>query len=976
MPGNSPVILASVFVFVALGVVLAIVFAPKKPPAPPPSKIAYQARPDNIEPPDDLEAPESSRGPRRARAEETPAPAVEASEGRYPVYGCVTDVKTGKPISKALVTCDPVGKPGNVVEPAAQPDSQRDRRPRGRRAAQDREKPRDPRYKTYTNEEGKYSVRVADPGEYQFQVARNGYVRIKDERGTLEAGRGELRMDFALSTGAAISGRVIESGTSRGASRVRLRTSGAANSAAQTDQEGKYRLSGLVPGEYVVMLDLRKAPYLASGMVPSRNVVIKTETQEVTGVDFTVDVAGEVWGYILTREGDPISGADVVLCTTSSMFSQLAEASIKRTPPPGGRSSQEGYYDIVGVPLNKEWRLYATTEQRAPQLTAPFLLTSSQRTVRVDIYVSPGTTVYGRVVSTDRTPVAKAEVVCIPSYSKFFSAFDTPRAFRRIASNEDGTFQIPHLPVGEYQVLANKKGFKFAATGEPIYPDGYSDIRNVEVVLTPSESGQFAVYGTVTDAGGAPVDGVRLTLGSMGADDVRGDSRDATTDANGNYTFEGVQSGFLLLVAEKEGYQGQNVSNVKLNEPTNVVMQASAMVSGNVVIQETNAPPERFTVQAIRTAGPARGGPGLGPMLNNAIGRSFTSADGGFTIEVAPGDYTIEARAMGLTPGRVQVSVDPGQHLDGVTIYVRQAGGRIQGRVVTSDGKSPQGALVWMVQGGAPATPIAMTAGGEQSGLQVGADGVFEFSSLPAGTYILQARLEGYAQGQSAPVQLTEGQTSSGIQIVLGPGNALQGYVAFNGRMTSGAIVQVFGVENGVSETTTSDQDGNYHIEKLPPGRYFASAISLSGGPVLGLASLLHAWVDIVEGSTTTHNFGEPTNTALIGLCTPPPSAGTIAYAFLHLPGMPFDPSMINVANPLSWFEAGSALADSQVSPALIDRDGYFRMDDLAPGQFVLDILYAEIGGLVSGRARHVYSGPVTITAGQVTQMDVQIQRP
>jgi len=983
-------VVAVIWIVVAVGVICTIYFAPKKPPAPPASTLNYEERPERPQPvddgePDRIPPPWKNRAPvGKAPKKEVP-PEVEEPGESYLIQGVVTDAKTGDPIVKARVSFRWKPAPGasNTTERPSEPvalavDST------GAPPASSEARPVPPAarkpYVTYTNREGQYAMEVAQEGMYAFEVTQNGYISIRNKEGVLDGATGKLRMDFTLSRGASISGRVVESGTSKGAEGIKVRSLGGERSEAVTDREGKYRLTGFVPGAYEVRLDLSSAPYTSSGMVPTKNVTVVNENQEITGINFQVDAAGVVWGNVLTmKKEEPVPGTDVLLCTNSSMISQLTEASITKAPPLHGRSDQDGYYEIVGVPLQKEWRLYATTKERAPQLTAPFVLTPSQRSVRINIYVRPGTTVYGRVVSTDRSPIEGAEVVCIPNYSKFFSPFDTPRAFRNVKSGEEGSFEVPHLPVGEYQVLAQKDGYKFAATGTPVYPDGYSDIRGVEVMLTPVASGEFSVYGTVMDGQGRGIEGAKLALASMGIDEISAGALEVTSDSDGKYVFAGVSPGLLMLVVEKTGYQSQTVSNVRLDEPTDVVLEANSMVSGTVLVRETGEPAPTFSVQSVMLGAQGSTRPMLAQMLGGAVGQTFTETQGHFTLALAPGDYILEARSVGLTPGRAEVSVEVGEDLDDVEIFLSQAGARMEGRVVTRGGAGPQGALVWLGNNPAAAAPGpgAMASGVEQEGVQVGEDGSFEFLNLTADTYYVFARLTGYAQGMTGPILLGEGQTESGVTVELGLGNSLQGYVAFDGRLAVGAIVLVAGLDNGVTEMTTSDEQGRYQIDQLPAGSYLASAVRIGGGgTVAGLFSPVHARVEIVEGETTVHNFGEPTDTALVGLITPRPPLGTIGYALLHLPGVPIDIATLNLANPMSLLGDASTMANFVVSLSPIERDGYFRMDNLAEGEYQILILYTEIGDILragAGGVRVVYSDTVMITNGQTSELAIQV---
>jgi hypothetical protein len=574
------------------------------------------------------------------------------------------------------------------------------------------------------------------------------------------------------------------------------------------------------------------------------------------------------------------------------------------------------------------------------------------------------------VISTDGTAIAAADVICIPAYTKLFSPFDTPQAFRNQKSKDDGTFQIPHLPVGEYQVLAQKKGFKFAAMGEPIYPDGYNDIRNVDVVLTPVEGGQFSVYGRVTDPAGNPISGVRLSLNSFGTQDFSANETETSTDGQGSYTFRGIQSGVIVLRAEKEGYQGQNVGNVKLDQPTDIVLQAAAFVRGRVLVRETNQPPPEAKVVAMRTSRPGDANPGLGFMLEGNFERGTAGPDGTFEMQLSAGDYVLEARATGLTPGRTQFSVEAGQEIDGVVIYLRQAGGRIQGRVSVADGKSPAGALAWMTQDmGASSAFPNLGPDVQQNGVQVGADGAFDFLNLPAGVYTVQARLEGYAQGQSGPVQVGESQTVSGVEIVLTAGNALEGTVAFNGRPEPGATVVVYGIAGGVTEVTTSDATGHYRIERLPAGPYLATAVSLSAG-LAGIALSQQARIEIVADTTTTFNFGEATDTALVGFCWPMPPITMLTKAFLLAPGASLDLTSIDVANLSAWLSDPGAFGNAIIGGQPVDRDGFFRIDNLVEGEYLLNIVCFDTLTL---NMRIAYSGPVNVVSNQVTEIEVPL---
>ena len=584
----------------------------------------------------------------------------------------------------------------------------------------------------------------------------------------------------------------------------------------------------------------------------------------------------------------------------------------------------------------------------------------------------PGSTVYGRVVSTDRSPVARAQLVCIPAYGRFLAPLDEPPAFRDERADEDGYFVIEDLPAGKFQILAQHEGYKIAAMGEPVYPDGYNDIYNVEVVLIPVEAGEYSVYGYVMDPDDRTIEGVRLALGGVGAAGLTAEERSAATDARGWYVFYGVNPGFYVLVCEKEGYAPKTVGNIRFDEPTDIVLDPVSVVRGRVLVRETNAPPESYRVRAIPASYGEGGAAGLLEQLDGMGGRWFNDKDGKFELRLPAGAYTLEARASGLTPGRKPVTLAMGEQLDGVTLYVSRRGGHIRGRVVTADGKSPAGAVVWIGrEGGSLGSLLAMAADMQQRGVQVGDDGRVEFSNLAPDTYALFAKRQGYAQGRSGPVTVPEGRSVSGVEILLGFGGALQGYVTIDGALKVGAVVTIVG--DGVADMTTTDRNGFYRIEGLAAGTYLASAASLEPAQAMALFAPLHASVEIYEGRTTVHNFGEEIGAAVVGYCDPAPPVGTFGFAVVRMPGAPGAMSGLNLRNPASWFTGDTTAGNFIVGVAQIGRDGYFRIDNVPEGTFIVDVLYLNLGEVLSGGGRAAYETTITVTGTEEIQLDISI---
>ncbi|MGI6460090.1 MAG: carboxypeptidase regulatory-like domain-containing protein [Candidatus Hydrogenedentales bacterium] len=965
--------IVAIWIAVAAAIVAAYFLTSRKEPPPKPSTISYSERPS--------ERMDRSRLENRARfgSPRTIDPPRRSGENTEPedplaLIGLISEAGTNQPLEGAFVRSMMLlpQDEGSLSETEGQDEAEA-----ARMTPAFLDKAHGARRSTKTNDKGQYALPIPMSGRYLIQVARAGFVRRREVVEFVEGGEKQVRLDLTLSKGASITGRVLEAGTNAGIPLILITAhneEGTSSAETETAPDGTYELTGLVPGTYQVALDLTRQPYKAPERIPVQNVVIQHPDEKRTDINFTLSPAGTVWGYITDHEKQPVQGAQVYLCTSESLISQVLNAAVHQMPPLNSRSEKDGYYELIGVPLNQEWRVYATTDEYAPQLTDPFIVTASARNIRVDIHVLRGTSVYGRVLDQDGAPISNADTICAPSYSKLLQRLDEARALRHTESETDGSYVIANLPPGDYQILAQKDGYKIALMGDPLYADGFSDIQGFDLMLTAVDSGRYVIYGKVVDAGGHPVPGVNLTLSGLGTESMSATEMETRSDERGDFGFYGIESGFLVILAEKEGYTSQQVSEVRLDEPTTIVMQAAGLVRGRVLVRETGQPPARYNVRAL-PSDTQQSGIGLALMSSGDPRdmRSFNHADGSFELALAPGEYTIEATAQGLTPGRQAVSALEGQSIDGVIVYVSQSGGVIQGQLQTMEGGAPAGATVWL--GGAAEAQfgrlVDMVAQTQRHGVQVGADGRFEFRNLADGTYTVLAQAEGYAQGSSGPVQVAQSRTVTGVVVMLGSGGRLQGYVARNGVSLPGAMVTVIG--SGVSEMASADQNGQYAIDGLAAGSYLATAVSFEGRGT-DLFAPMHAQVEIREGEITVHNFGEESGASVQGLCTPPPASGSFGFALLRTPGSPATLTGLNLVNPADWYSgvgAGGAPGILGMSP--IRDDGYFKIDNCPEGDYQLDILYVNLGEAMSGTGRPRSSHAVSIRGDETIELDIQV---
>lgn len=968
--GTLRIVAAMVLLLAAL-VAFALMFAPRKAPPPPPSQVAFEQRPDRapatLETGPPLPAPPEPRL-RTPRVEEATQPAEPSPEGgpRFVIRGRITDAQSGNPLAGARVEARRDWSPDEQAQWRAEHlqavhardfDRMREvRRAQGRLQLSERQE---------TDEDGFYEILLPEPGAYSLLVVKEGYLPITREAETLDAEHTEAVVDVALSTGASVAGRVTEAGSSRGAPGIGVFIEDSPLPPATTDDDGYYTISGLGVGEYGVTLQLRNTPYRTADVLPYQKVSITSPSQRLNNVNFTVDPAGVIWGYVQTVEKQPVAGCEVVLCTSASVASQALNAMVRRAPPVSDRSEEDGYYELLGVPLEETWRVYTAAEQYAPQLSQEIALTAATREVQVDLFLYTGSTVTGRVIEPKGKPVPQANVMCFPAYSSLLSPMRTPQAFRGADSDGTGRFTIRELPPGEYQILARKDGYKFSAFGESIYSDGYNNLSGIDVVLYPIELGEHSIFGIVFESGGQPLSGVEVRLNGLGSESLSDASQTTTTNTEGRFQFTDIETGLYVLIATKEGYGTQTVRNVLLDREIRVTLDATAIVRGRVLVKGAGAPPPQYTVSATPLADEGQSSVDVLRLFETPESIAFNDPAGRYELELSPGTYRLEAAAPKYTPGREIISLEAGQVLEDVDLYVREEGGRIEGRVTTADGRSPQGAQVMLLDAGSPveAAQATMGGGGSERSMRVGDDGVFVFENLPEGQYIAIARHERYTTARSETIFLEELGNVTGIELRLTFGGTIEGYVAYNGRRVEGAVVTAFG--DGEPRVTETDANGEYRMDGLAPGSYGVTALPFSGD-ISAVVNMRMRQAEVTDGGVTTVNFDTEEGAVIEGTCSPPPPslAGIMpgGFAALRYPG----------ASPLPLGGSTSLLGLSaeffQLPGGIIDGTGFFTIEGIPPGQYQLDIYYA-----FGAEIRFMHTTLIEVAGQEVIPVDLAI---
>ncbi len=416
-------------------------------------------------------------------------PRVELAVALHPLStlsGQVTDEATGAPASVGVVVAE-------------------------------RRSPDEPFHRgAHLQADGGYLIEGLVPGEYQVRVLARGYLTAFYTGGTrnglVVVGVGDRieRVDVEVSEGLGVSGRVVDSGEGSmgGATLFAWPVVGdGRRQAAETVEDGTYRLTGLAPGNYLMTAAKQgygRVFYDGAAVRDEATPVRVTLEVQPAGVHFQLKPVGTIFGRVTARTGgDPVVGALVV-----------AE------PRSGGKRRQahtgeDGAYVISNLP-GADYTVWARAEGYAAQYypntlkrqgTNPVRVLSNAHTTGIDLALGRLSAVSGKVTDREENPVSGAVVflrgrpeprvpLTTPGRSDGAEGAEPDRVLphhptgRAVKTEKDGTFQIKDLPPGTYALQATAVGFAARfylndeGTGPAEIPVGVEEVvTGMDVVL-------------------------------------------------------------------------------------------------------------------------------------------------------------------------------------------------------------------------------------------------------------------------------------------------------------------------------------------------------------------------------------------------------------------------------------------------------------------------------------------------------------
>lgn len=445
-------------------------------------------------------------------------------------------------------------------------------------------------------------------------------------------------------------------------------------------------------------------------------------------------LAGSISGTV-TLSGKPAPGVKVVA---------LQGDSYQRESVSAARTGTDGHYQLTDLPPGN-WRVAVDAPYFAAaggdSLTASktIKLEEGESVEAIDLEISPGGVITGRVTETNGRPVIDETVDIVPLETggyeeKDIYSFDDRLWFR---TDDRGVYRAYGLPAGRYRVRVGRGSGKAKPQfGQVVWPATYysaaTDRAKAEVVevtagsettdidikvdrsRAPRSKSYWAPGRIVNGETGEALPGVRFsyenTIDYNDRDREDGDSLEriseaAETDSKGQFRIDDLRPGsykIKVFTQEKtpwysEGFNFEiSSSNVQALE---VRVRKAGSISGVVVLENTSDPAVAAKISQLKI------GVGLSVYAGAPVNK-----DGSFYLTgLAPNAHRISFAWGGNSAGfeilRIErdgaglgeieqalreIKVGPGENVTGVRVIVAHYSGVVRGQI-NIEGELPPG---------------------------------------------------------------------------------------------------------------------------------------------------------------------------------------------------------------------------------------------------------------------------------------------
>jgi len=516
--------------------------------------------------------------------------------------------------------------------------------------------------------------------------------------------------------------------------------------------------------------------FVTGDEVAPKRVPAVTITARSEAVVVEVDRGVTVSGRVVHADGTPVAGAIVELPR-----SQIA--------PRNATADSDGAFTLVGVAAGSTSLTALSSDRRLS--SAPVPVTAPAK--NVTITMPHGARIEGRVVDRGTKQPVTDFTVSVPSRGR-----PGPGPTPQQVHTDDGSYAIDNVTPGTAQIVVTATGF-VTATRSDITAEEGKTASGIDVQLDRGAS----ITGRVT-SGGAAVAGAQVAVTANRMPFFGG----TTTDADGNYTLDGVAEGERTLQFQRTGF----IVLHKTVEVTagkdlhlDVELDHGAEIRGRVTDRAGHNIPGANVAVAGDRSGPSN--------------MTQTDLDGSFVMQgLATGSYHLTARKDGyVSEDANDVAVPQSQPLT----FALDHGATITGRVT---GLAPE-ELAQVV--------VVASGGMSRNQTPVDAAGNFTLPGMPDGRIRVDAMLSMPGRNRTALPKtiVVENGAAPPVELDFSAGITISGHVTHAGVAVSMGSITFSPTPQTAQKNAAAQMgqsggsgmispDGSYVITLQTPGDY------------------------------------------------------------------------------------------------------------------------------------------------------------
>ncbi|MCI5225101.1 MAG: carboxypeptidase regulatory-like domain-containing protein [Candidatus Electrothrix sp. AX2] len=693
-----------------------------------------------------------------------------------------------------------------------------------------------------TDENGNYTVIGLPAGEHnvEFSTYNSNYIKeLYPDQVSVTVNATTSNIDAVLELGGSISGTVTDS-SGAGIQNISIyiyNNYSPIGNPTETDENGKYTVTGLPVGEYKVLFSDYDDNYVDQWYNGHRdsfdaNPISVTVDATTPNIDAVLELGnGSISGTVTDISGAGIPDVLISVYDGNNYNSELGSAS----------TDENGNYTVIGLPAGEhkvKFSKYNYVEEwydNKRKLFADLVtVTNGADTSDIDAVLVIGGRISGTVKNKNGEGIPDVDV------HVHGGSF--------VRTDENGKYTVIELPAGEYAVQFSKYGSYVTEwynnapqiyCANPVSVVLAQTTANINIVLV--EGG--GISGTVTDSSGVGLANIYVSATARSKHSrFPFASGSAYTDIHGHYTINALPAGMYRIdysdTSQNKYYReyyndkidfdiADQVAVVdgRITPNIDAVLDIPGGISGIVTDEDGNAVPD-IQVEI------------LGP--DDHRESVHTDSTGSYTVSLLPpGDYTVKFHTDGTDFIRQQyddVNVSIAEVTPNINAVLAR-GGRISGTVTDENGNGIFTAV--RIYNADSNDYYSWDSVYTQSYTAAGA---YTIKGLPSGSYkvwfpgLCNSFLGEWYDDQADPenavvLSVTAPYTTSDINAVLlpdssscytGSGGKISGTVRKGNAASRCTEVSIYDIDHNWIDSIWTDYKGEYLLTEtyLPSGSY------------------------------------------------------------------------------------------------------------------------------------------------------------